>query len=131
MQNNNNLTSNSVPSNFKQNSDWHISRQVHAKAFKAICWFTDNVIIKEKKVYKVNDLNNHYQKNLYELGGSKLEDPFSSAQKLEKKIKDFYGNKMKIQKGKTQKGNIIFSSSWSYEEALRQEICLKNYIQVK
>ena len=101
MQNNNNLRSNSVPSNFKQNSDWHISRQVHAKAFKTICCFIDNVIIKEKKVYKVNDLNNRYQKNLYELGGSKLEDPFSSAQKLEKKIKDFYGNKMKIEKRKT------------------------------
>ena len=87
MQNNNNLRSNSVPSNFKQNSNWHISRQVHAKAFKAICCFIDNVIIKEKKVYKVNDLNNRYQKNLYELGGSKLEDPFSSAQKLEKRSK--------------------------------------------
>ena len=68
---------------------------------------------------------------MYEPGGSKLEDPFSSAQKLEKKIKDFYENKIKIQKGKTKKGNIIFSSSLSSEEALRQEICLKNDDQVK
>ena len=68
---------------------------------------------------------------MYELGGPKLEDPFSSAQKLEEKIKDYYGDKIKIQKGKVKKGNIIFRSSLSSEEALRQEICLKNDAQVK
>ena len=131
VQNNNNLRPNSVKSNSKQTSDWHFSRQVYTEAFKIICCFIDSAIIKEKEVHKFNDLNNHYQQILYELGGLKLEDPFSSAHKLEKKIKDFYGDKIIIQKGKTKKGNIIFSSSLSFEEALRQEICLKNDDQVK
>ena len=68
---------------------------------------------------------------MYELGGLKLEDPFSSAHKLEKNIKDFYGDKIIIHNGKIKNGNIIFSSSWSFEEALLQEICLKNDVQVK
>ena len=50
---------------------------------------------------------------MYELGGSK------------------YGDKIKIQKGKIKKGNIIFSNSLSSEEALQQEICLKNGVQVR
>ena len=90
MQNNNNLRPNSVKSNSKENYDWHVSRQVHAEAFKTICCFIDNAIIKEKEVHKVNDLNNHYQEILYELGGSK------------------YGDKIKIQKGKRKKGKHHF-----------------------
>ena len=126
VQSNNNLRPNSAKSNSKQNSDRHVSRQVHGEAFKIICCFIDNAIIKVKEVHKVNDLNNHYQEILYELGRSKLEDPFSSAQKLQKKIKGSYGDKINF-----QKGNIIFSSSLSSEQALRQDICLKNDAQVK
>ena len=132
VQNNNNLSPNSVQSNSKQNPDWHISRQVHVKAFKTICCFIDNAIIKEKEVHKVKDLNNHYQEILYGLGGSKLEDPFSSVQKVEKKIKDFYGDTIQVEKGKTKKSvNIIVSSSLSSEETLRQEIGFKNDVQVQ
>ena len=131
VQNNNNLRPNSARSNSNQNSDRLVSRQVHGEAFKIICCFIDNAIIKVKEVHKVNDLNNHYQEILYELGRSKLEDPFSSAQNLQKKMKGSYGDKINVQKGKTKKGNIIFSSRLSSEQALRQDICLKNDAQVK
>ena len=48
VQNNNNLRPNSVQNNSKQNSDWHVSRQVHVEAFKTICCFIDNGIVKGK-----------------------------------------------------------------------------------
>ena len=103
VQNNDNIMSNSVQSNSKQISDWQLSRQVLAEVFKTICCSTDNAIIKEKEVHKVSDLNNYHQEILYELGGSKLEDPFSFAQKVEEKITDFYEDKVEIQKGKKKK----------------------------
>ena len=61
-----------------------------------VCCFIYNANIKEKEVHKVNNFNNYYHEILYELGGSKLEDPFWSAGNLEKKIKDFSENKIKI-----------------------------------
>ena len=88
------------------------------------------VLLKRKKYIKLTILIIIIKKFLYELGGSKLEDPFLSVQELAKKIKDFYGNRIKIQKAKVKKENIIFSSSLDFEEALRQEICL-NDVQVK
>ena len=61
-----------------------------------VCCFIYNANIKEKEVHKVNNFNNYYHEILYELGGSKLEDPFWSVGNLEKKIKDFSENKIKI-----------------------------------
>ena len=72
MQNNNNLNPNSAQSTSKQNYDCHLSRQFYAEAFKTICCFIANTIIEEKEVHNVNNLNNHDQKILYELGGSKF-----------------------------------------------------------
>ena len=88
------------------------------------------VLLKRKMYIKLTILIIIIKKFLYELGGSKLEDPFLSVQELAKKIKDFYGNRIKIQKAKVKKENIIFSSSLDFEEALLQEICL-NDVQVK
>ena len=45
----------------------------------------------------------------------------SSAQKLEAKILKCYPEKIKIEKGKTRRGNIVFSSSLSTEEACRNQ----------
>ena len=72
MQNNNNLKPNSAQSTSKQNYDCHVSRQFHAGAFKTICCFIANTIIEEKEVHNVNNLNNHDQEILYEIGESKF-----------------------------------------------------------
>ena len=106
MQNNNNLRPNSVKSNSKQTSDWHFSRQVHTEAFKSYV-----ALSKRKKYINLTILIIIINKFLYEPGGLKLEDPFSSAHKLEKNIKDFYGDKIIIHNGKIKNGNIFFSSS--------------------
>ena len=96
MQNSDKLKLNLVQSNSKQNSDWHVSKQFHAEAFKTIYCCIDNAIIKENKGHKVNNLNNYYQGISEGLGGAKLEGPFSSALKIENKINDFYDDKIKI-----------------------------------
>ena len=45
----------------------------------------------------------------------------SSAQKLEAKILKCYPEKIKIEKGKTRRGNIVFSSSLLTEQACRTQ----------
>ena len=45
----------------------------------------------------------------------------STAQKIEEKISNYFGNKIRIENGKTRKGNIIFSASLSTEEAIRKQ----------
>ena len=76
MQNNNNFRRNPLQSTSKENYNRYVFRKVFTKAFKTICCFINNANIKEKEVHKVNSFNNHYHEILYELGRSKLEDPF-------------------------------------------------------
>ena len=50
-----------------------------------------------------------------------MEDPISTTQKLEGKLLEYYGKKIKIQKGKTKRGSLVYCGSMQLEEALRKE----------
>ena len=38
---------------------WHVARDVHVKAFEALCCFVDEVVLENTEVFLVSELNNH------------------------------------------------------------------------
>ena len=84
-------------------SDWHISRNAHQNAFENLIQFIQDEIV-EQKVHYLADIKIHYE---------------SLLQELEDKIVNPFQEKIKILKGKTIRGNIIYSSHFSPGEALR------------
>ena len=56
-----------------------------------------------------------------EIGGEKHSGITHATERLEEKLRQWYKGKIKIEKGKTMRGNVIFSSAMSYEEAFRKE----------
>ena len=68
---------------------------------------------------------------LSEIGGVDYHDSESSTQKLECKLLQHYKEKRKIEKGKTKRGNLVFSSEISNEEALRKEHSMKSRLNGK
>ena len=109
---------------------WHRSRSVHEKAFSSICNIIEDEIIKQNEVYLMTDLNDQYVSMLSELStdGDLLT---STTQTLETKVKKHFKEKIIIQKGKTRRGNLIFSRNISHEEALRKEHLLKTKLLKK
>ena len=56
-----------------------------------------------------------------EIGAQEHNGIIHTTQRLEEKLIQWYKGKMKIEKGKTNRGNVTFSSAMSYKEALRRE----------
>ena len=73
----------------------------------------------KKEVHLLVGINSYYLALLQDTVDTDLKHITSSAQKLEAKILKCYPEKVKIKKGKTRRGNIVFSSSFSTEEACR------------
>ena len=92
-------------------------RSVYQKAFDLTAQFVEDRIIKGKDVYYLTDLTNYFNAALQEYSG---EDCNSSSQKLEKRLKDHFNETIKVEKGKTRRGNIVYCSSMSFEEAIRR-----------
>ena len=69
----------------------------------------------------LSNLNCQYNMLLTEIGGHQYNRITHTTQRLEEKLRRWYKGKIKIEKGKTKHGNVIFSSAMSYEEAFRKE----------
>ena len=67
----------------------------------------------------LTDVNNYYCHLLHEIQGNTLEVT-STVQKLEEKLKKCYGEKICIVSGNKRKGNILYGSSLSLEEAVQK-----------
>ena len=65
------------------------------------------------------DVNNYYCHLLLEFQGNTLEVP-STVQKLEEKLKKYYGEKICIVSGNKRKDNILYGSSLSLDEAVQK-----------
>ena len=72
-------------------------------------------------MHLLTDINDHYQALVHDIGGEYFRDATPSAQKLELKIVKHFGNRIKIEKGKTKRGNVIYSTVLTTEEALREQ----------
>ena len=75
--------------------------------------------MEKKEVHLLVDINSYYLALLQDTVDTDLKHVTSSAQKLEAKILKCYPEKIKIEKGKTRRGNIVFSSLLPTEEACR------------
>ena len=81
----------------------------HAKAFAAWKVYILVNIINNGEVHQLTDVNDYYRVILREMGRNDSREIQSAANKLEKRLLKKYSDKLKIEKGKTRKGNIVFS----------------------
>ena len=65
-------------------------------------------------------INRYYQVLVRDIGGEPFRETVTSSQKLEIKLNKKYEKQIKIEKGKTVWGNIVYSSLITSEEALRK-----------
>ena len=106
---------------------WHISRENHCDAFEALCVIVDEKSLENMEIFLSSDLNYQYNMVLTEIGGQEYSGITPHAtQRLEEKLRQWYKGKIKIEKGKTKRGNVIFSSAMSYTEAFRKEHSMEN-----
>ena len=81
----------------------------------------DENFLEYKEIRLSSDLNYQYNILLTEIGGQENSGITHTTERLEEKLRKWYKGKIKIEKGKTMSGNVIFSSAMSYEEAFRKE----------
>ena len=62
-----------------------------------------------------SDQNCQYNMLLTESGGQEYSGITHTTPRLEEKLWQWYKVKIKIEKGKTKRGNVIFSSAMSYK----------------
>ncbi|XP_057304270.1 uncharacterized protein LOC130641476 [Hydractinia symbiolongicarpus] len=115
----------------KLETSWHTARGIHCKAFEGVCAYIDDHILKEKDVILLSELKNQYHMLLAEIGNEAFEDIESSSAKLEQKLLKHYKESIQIMKGKTRRGNLIFCSTISEEEAFRKEYSMKTKLKAK
>ena len=80
----------------------------------------DENFLEYKEIRLSSDLNYQYNILLTEIGGQENSGITHTTERLEEKLRKWYKGKIKIEKGKTMRGNVIFSSAMSYE-AFRKE----------
>ena len=108
--------------NKAKTSGWHQERDVHATAFGVIISYIEDTIIRNKMVLQLTDVNNHYQLLVRDIGGEDYQDAMTAVHNMEVQIGKHFGNRIKIEKGKTKRGNMIYSSALTSDEALRKNI---------
>ena len=91
-------------------SIWNLNREVHKTAFEALCSYLREVVIENKGVLMLTDVNNYYRHLLYGFQGNTLAVT-SAVQKLEEKLKKCFGEKICIASGNKKEGNILYSRS--------------------
>ena len=99
-------------------SIWHLNREIHKKAFEALCSYLQ-VVIENKRVLMMPDVSNYYCHLLHEFQGNTLEVTLT-VQKLKEKLRKCYGEKTCIVSGNKRKGNILYGTSLSLEEAVQK-----------
>lgn len=104
-----------------QPSYWQQERDVHTQAFDALACYIEETIIANSVVHLLTDVNDQYCALLHEIGGDNFKDATPSVQKLEEKILKRFPHRIRIEKGKTKRGNIIYNSKLTTEEALRKQ----------
>ena len=73
-----------------------------------------------KKVLLLPAINRYYQALVRDIGGEPFRETVTSSQKLEIKLNKKYEKQIIIEKEKTIRGNIIYSSLMTSEKALRK-----------
>lgn len=111
--------------NNTNSSYWHKSTDSHTDAFTSICDIVEDSILVKKEVVLTADLMHQYNHLLTE------DYQYTTTQDLERKLSKKYKDKIRIQRGKTRKGNLLFASEISVKEALNKESKLRHGIERK
>ena len=104
-----------------QTGSWHDSRYVHSEAFSSITSFVHDLIVKKKQVHRMADINKQYKILLCEIGGHYYKSIEPTSQKLEEKLMKYFGDKLTISNSAGAKGNLLYSSELTVEEAINLE----------
>ena len=98
---------------------WHRGREVHFQAFKSICSLVKDQVITGGDVLGLKDAFNNYVSILEDLDVENLVASYI-AQKLEKKLKLHFKERILIHKRKYKRGgSLIYNSNITLEEALK------------
>ena len=89
--------------------------------FEAFCSYLQKVVVQNRWVLMLTDVNNYYRHLLHEFQGSTLKVT-SAKQILEEKLKKCYGEKLCIDSGDNRTSYTLYNSS------LLLEMCFKEIL---
>ena len=116
--------------NGQDESWWRFSRRIHNKAFNAHSATINIQIIEDEEVFLIKDPSTQYNALLLDIGGDEFEHS-STLQELETKLKQMYGDKIRIEQGGTKQGKIVFNSKMRLKDALRKENDIKRRLEIQ
>ena len=125
------LDGKNVETDEKEKSSWHIERKVYSQAFESIGDFIKVNIVSNKEVHFLKNIQTLYQSSIHEMGGKNFQDSNPSSQKMESKIKKRFGDAIRIEKGLTKQGNIIFSNQLTISEAFSKEKSMAKSLDIQ
>lgn len=106
----------------KPHGNWHLLRETHKQAFKAICEFIDNEIVQNKKVYYLSNVFQRYKNLLFEnCNAEECKQDFKSytPQNLQEKILKHFVDAIIISASESvHKKKIVYSREIGIEELL-------------
>lgn len=93
---------------------WNISGDNHRDPFEVLCVIVDEKKLEKMEIRLSSDQNCLYYMLLTESGGEEYSGITHTTQRLEEKLWQWYKVNIKMEKGKTKPGNVIFPSAMSY-----------------
>lgn len=109
-------------------SQWHEYRLAHKNAFESLTEFMENEIIKDEKIFYLNDLYLHYKSLLLEISGLKTND-FQNYYigSLEEKLLEEHGDKIIICKSETYNNKkIVYKRNLDINKLINKTLVYEN-----
>ena len=104
----------------KPSDTWHDVRDAHKTAFDEVCRFVTELVIEKDEAYLMIQLTSHYRSVLIDIDHSSFKDVTFTSQDLEKKLRRYFEDKIKIDGGNKRRGNIIYSAAMDLDVAARK-----------
>ena len=92
---------------------------MYKKAFDALSYYLEANVIQKRQVLFMTEVNSYYQALIHDFGGYEFKDIIPSPQKLLEKIQKQMDGK--ISTAKCTKGNLLFCSAMTIEDALKSQ----------
>ena len=103
----------------KTSDNWHV-RDAHKTAFDEVCRFVTELVIGKDEGYLMIQLATHYRSVFIDIDHSSFKDVAFTSQDLEKKLRRYFEDKIKIDGGNKRRGNIIYSAAMDPYVAARK-----------
>jgi len=90
----------------------------HKSAFASLCAYIQSEVFENQRSVLVSALLDIYKAEYTSIGGDQEEVESYLAQNLQRKIKDYYGDRMRVKLADQRKGNFVFSSLVREDDAM-------------